>query len=186
MVANYLNGHSPLNLAAAVGFARGLGCSIRDFSRRLAREAQAAAEASGLMSDMAFIPIPRLTVSAGAGPGRVNSVVEEDGSLQFRSEFLQSISVRPQNAAIITIRGGSMEPTIKNGAVVLINRGDTTPREGNIYAFVSGDELLVKRFLRRDDHWIAASDNGDPEIKLDGRSWPAIVQGRVVWMGAKL
>ena len=39
-----LNGESPISLKAAIGFARGLGCSIADFSPRLAREASKGAD----------------------------------------------------------------------------------------------------------------------------------------------
>lgn len=184
-VGNYLNGHSALNLEAATAFALALGCKIRDFSRRLALEAQKVAEASGLMSEDDFAPVPRLTVSAGAGPGRINSVVEEDGALQFRREFLRSISLRPENAAIINIRGGSMEPTIKDGAVVLVNRSDTSYRDGYIYAFVHGDEMLVKRFKSKKGVPVATSDNGDDDIVFNEMQPPKI-EGRVVWMGAKL
>jgi hypothetical protein len=40
-VANFLNGDSALSLNAARGFAFGLGCTIADFSPRLAREVAA-------------------------------------------------------------------------------------------------------------------------------------------------
>ncbi|MCZ2496409.1 hypothetical protein GN316_06540 [Xylophilus sp. Kf1] len=186
MVANYLNAHSPLNLKAATGFALGLGCKIREFSTRLAAEAHKAAEAAGVVgAEDDFIQVPRLNVSAGAGPGRLSSVVEEDGSLQFRLDFLQSVSVQSKYAAIINVRGGSMEPTIKDGAVILINKADRTPRDGNIYAFVNGEEILVKRFRNRSGEWYAVSDNGDADIFLDGFA-QVVVEGRAVWMGAKL
>ena len=35
-VTQFLNGHTPLSLKAARGFAKGLGCKIADFSPRLA------------------------------------------------------------------------------------------------------------------------------------------------------
>jgi hypothetical protein len=42
MVWQYLNGHRPLNLQAAVKFAKGLGVQLHDFSPRLAAQAKAA------------------------------------------------------------------------------------------------------------------------------------------------
>jgi hypothetical protein len=189
-VANFLTGQSALSLKAAVGFANGLGCKIRDFSQRLADEARGAAEAAGLMGgDDDYVPIARLNVEAGAGAGRVAQVVEVEGSLQFRHDFLRGVSLSPQNAAIINVRGSSMEPTIKDGSVILINRADKEPRDGYIYAFAWDDELLVKRFRSRDGTWWATSDNGDkdanPDIELDGLT-RVVVQGRAIWMGAKL
>lgn len=38
MVWQYLNAHAPLNVSAAMKFARGLGCDIAEFSPRLADE----------------------------------------------------------------------------------------------------------------------------------------------------
>ena len=37
-VTSFLNGHTPLSLKAARGFAQGLGCNIADFSSRLAAQ----------------------------------------------------------------------------------------------------------------------------------------------------
>lgn len=136
-----------------------------------------------------FVPITRLDVEVGAGRGRVSSVIEEIGSLQFRRDFLKSAGVSAGNAAIVNVRGESMDPTIKGGAVLLINRSDRTPRHGQIYAFSWGGDMLVKRFFKRGDGWIASSDNPDkseyPDIVLDG-NMETIVQGRAIWMGAKL
>lgn len=188
-VSSFLNGHAALSLNAAVGFAKGLGCQIRDFSTRLANEARVAAEASGLVNDDDYAPITRLSVEAGAGRGRLASVVELRGSLQFRHDFLRSVSLSPQNAAIINVRGSSMEPTIKDGSVILINRADREPRDGLIYAFAWDDEILVKRFRHKGNHWFATSDNADkeanPDILLDA-SAILVVQGRAIWMGSRI
>lgn len=43
-VWQYLNGVTPLNLSAAIKFARGLGCSVGEFSPRLAAELSASGE----------------------------------------------------------------------------------------------------------------------------------------------
>lgn len=136
-----------------------------------------------------FVSVSRLSVEVGAGPGRVTSVIEELGSLQFRRDFLRSAGVGASSAAIINVKGSSMEPTIKDGAVLLINTSDRAPKEGHIYAFSWGGEMLVKRFLKLNGIWIASSDNPDkeenPDIPLDGLT-ETLLQGRAVWMGAKL
>lgn len=46
-VGQYLRGEIPLNLKAAAGFAKGLGCTIADFSSRLADQACEYAALSG-------------------------------------------------------------------------------------------------------------------------------------------
>ena len=50
-VGQFLRGDTPLSLKAAAGFASGLGCKISDFSTRLARQALAYADLSGLFQE---------------------------------------------------------------------------------------------------------------------------------------
>lgn len=136
-----------------------------------------------------FVEVSRLSIEVGAGPGRVNDVIEEVGVLQFRRDFLRASGVSPINAAIVTARGTSMEPTIRDGSVLLLNRADREPRAGNIYAFSWDGEMLVKRFQKVANTWHAVSDNADkqehPDIIINGESI-AVIQGRAIWMGAKL
>lgn len=140
-------------------------------------------------SEDEFVPVSRLSVEVGAGPGRIVGVIEQIGMLQFRRDFLRSMGVSPVNAAIVTARGTSMEPTISDGAVLLVNRSDQEPRAGSIYAFSWGEEMLVKRFQKVAGVWHAVSDNADkdvhPDIVLDGAAH-AVIQGRAIWMGARL
>lgn len=136
-----------------------------------------------------FIPVGRLSVEVGAGGGRHSEVVEQIGSLNFRRDFLRSVGVSATHAAIVHVVGTSMEPTIKDGAVLLLNRADREPRDGLVYAFYWDDGLLVKRLFKKDGFWVASSDNPDkeenPDIEIKG-SWDALIQGRAIWMGAKL
>lgn len=133
-----------------------------------------------------FVGVAKLSVEVGAGPGRVVEVIEEAGILQFRRDFLRSAGVSSANAAIVSVKGASMEPTIKDGAILLINKADREPRAGNIYAFSWDGEMLVKRFFKVADEWMARSDNPDHgDILLDGLT-ETVVQGRAIWMGAKL
>lgn len=166
----------------------------RDIGAELAREIEEKLELPKYSLDgdeeaSDFVQVARLSVEVGAGPGRPISVVEELGSLQFRRDFLRSVGVSSANAAIVSVKGLSMDPTIKDGAVLLINRNDRVLRAGSIYAFSWDGEMLVKRFLKRHDVWHATSDNDDkdeyPDIVLNGQE-ETLIQGRAVWMGSKL
>lgn len=135
-----------------------------------------------------FVPVSHLSVEVGAGGPRETAVVEELGKLHFRRDFLRSAGVSASQAAIVEVVGTSMEPTIRDGAVLLINRADREPRSGYVYAFYNEDGMLVKRLFNRGGIWVASSDNPDkeehPDIVLDGGV--AHIQGRAIWMGAKL
>lgn len=140
-------------------------------------------------SDNDFVQVSRLSVQVGAGNGRSVGVVSSIGLLQFRRDFLRSAGVSPANAAVVTVKGMSMEPTIRDGSVLLLNRADKEPRQGHIYAFSWDGEMLVKRFQKVGNAWHAVSDNADksdyPDIIVDGRA-ETLIQGRAIWMGTKL
>lgn len=136
-----------------------------------------------------FVPVSRLSVQVGAGNGRPVDVVAELGLLQFRRDFLRSAGVSPINSAVVTVKGMSMEPTIRDGSVLLLNRADREPRPGQIYAFSWDGEMLVKRFQLVGGQWRAVSDNADkseyPDIIIDGKA-ETLIQGRAIWVGSKL
>lgn len=60
-VGQFLRGDTPLSLKAAAGFAVGLGCKIADFSPRLAKQALAYADLSGISHEIT--DLTRLTRS---------------------------------------------------------------------------------------------------------------------------
>ena len=136
-----------------------------------------------------FIQLVRLDVEAAPERSRKTNLVEELGALQFRRDFLRAIGVSPVNAGIVHVTGTSMEPTIRDGAVLLLNRVDRTPRRGSVYAFAWEGQMLVRRFQRVGDVWHAVADNADksehPDVVIAGKA-EGLVQGRAIWVGAKL
>ena len=137
-----------------------------------------------------FLSVKMLSIDVSAGSGKVAPpIIEELGELQFRRDFLRNAGVSITNAAVVHVRGSSMEPTIYDGSVILINRADTAPRHNFIYAFRFEDTLHVKRFFKENDYWIARSDNPDreenPDIVINEQT-PCTIIGRAIWMGTKL
>jgi len=190
-VSQFLNGKVQLNLKVALSFAEGLGCQISDFSIRLAKEAESIGKAVQLPEPDGFQSVDMLNIEVSAGGGRhLAEVVEAKGSLHFRRDYLREEGINPKHAAIVKVKGESMEPTIYGGALILINQSDTSPKSGNVYAFVYDNSLLVKRFfIGKGRTWIARSDNMDKDkfkdIVLDG-SVPFRMLGRAVWVGMKM
>ncbi|MDN6885318.1 S24 family peptidase [Variovorax sp. CAN2819] len=187
-VANFLTGQSALSLKAAVGFANGLGCKIRDFSKRLAVEAHRTADAAGLVSDEDSYLIPRLDVLVGAGDGRITSSEDEIGGLSFRRDFLRECGIyTPHEGVIVNVRGESMGDTIADGAVILINKKVKSPEHRKIFVFVKDEGPVVKRVIHEGDRWIARSDNENkrryPDFPFEAGQ---TLVGKAVWMGTKL
>ena len=88
------------------------------------------------------------------------------------------------------VEGDSMQPTLKNGAMIMVNRNVDNLSDG-IYVMRYDNNLLVKR-LQMLPGGIARvkSDNSmyDPweinKLQLDGEELALI--GRVVWTGQKM
>ena len=119
-------------------------------------------------------------VRAAAGTGEM--VFEEmETSINIPRDTLPP-GLGPERAIALRAEGGSMEPTIRSGDILVIDHGDREPLAGRIYVLGTQTGLVVKRLMREGDDWIMTSDNG--------ADWPARpvgegdrVLGRVVWFG---
>lgn len=106
--------------------------------------------------DTNLVMVPHLGIEAGAGAGRYQ-VSEELGEFAFRLDWLRKRGISPRNAGVATVRGPSMEDKLFDGDLVLIDRGDTTPRGGLCYVVRQGDEIIVKYLVRLPDGRIQAT-----------------------------
>lgn len=178
-------------MKAARGFATGMNCSIADFSPRLAALAMATAEAVQPPSEEGdFALIKRADVRVSAGHGLLVFDEGSQSSLSFRRDFLRALGISPQNAVLVDVQGRSMEPTIPDGAVLLLNRADRDASRGRVYAVRHDGELLVKRMHKTATGYLAVSDNPDrneyPDRAIIDDNGDFEIIGRAVWMGASL
>ena len=135
-----------------------------------------------------LVLVPRLNVSASAGAGAVVEY-ENDGELvAFSPSWLREHHITPGAARMLTAKGESMEPTIRNGDSLIVDTSINMAVDSAIYVVVYGGLLLVKRlFLLFDGGVVLSSDNKavygrDEEIpaaQLDQLH----VAGRVMWFG---
>jgi phage repressor protein C with HTH and peptisase S24 domain len=190
-VALFLSGTTPLSKKAAKGFADGLGCRVEDFSPRLAEEIYALTLPNEGNEEDDFTQVRRVDVSLSAGHGALVFEEPSKSALTFRRSFLQEIGVTPKNAVIVTVKGHSMDPTLRDGAVLLVNTAAKTVANGQIYAFRRDGQLYVKRMHQaKDGGYLAVSDNPDreqyPTMHIDYNEADFEVIGRALWMGARL
>lgn len=143
-------------------------------------------------TDEDFAMLRRLNVKASAGNGNLVFYETEKGRLAFRRDFLRAEGVREDDAIVIYADGQSMEPTIPDGAVLLVNTGRTELSNNDVFVIRVDGEILVKR-LRKEigGGVLIVSDNPDkhkyPDILVspDKEDHLSII-GRVFWMGARL
>ena len=141
--------------------------------------------AGGGESDPDLVQVPLLGVLASAGAGSLNWGAEIIDRLPFSRTMLRRLGVNPDRVEFIQARGDSMEPTIKDGANVLIDRSKKDIREDAVYAISIADEVRLKRIRRNFDGSLTLiSDNKDfyPEERLPPVDTEHLkVHGRVFW-----
>ncbi len=105
--------------------------------------------------------------------------------LAFRRDWLQRKGVTSRsNLRVCSIKGRSMEPALMDGDVVLIDLGQNSVQDGEIYAVRYGDEIKIKRLFKTLDGGIKLhSDN--PEFPDEVvRPTPAFgIIGLKIWRG---
>lgn len=183
-VGQYLNGIIPLNIDAKLKFAKLLGVHISEIDPQMtfnpldAREVddhertlRETVEPAGLGFDTTplgersaprFIDIPVFDVELAAGNGTHIDLERVTEYFPVSENRLNDAHVVPSQAAIVKVRGDSMESTLYSGDVVLVDTSVKRPVSGKIFAFAFDDDLRVKRFSKRlDGSWRISSDNGD-------------------------
>ena len=135
-----------------------------------------------------FIPIRQLEVRASAGPGRAVVPAGEGGPAEvaFRESWLRTLGVVPRNAEFLQAQGDSMEPTICDGDLMLVDRGYGEVRNGKIYVLVVNGLVLVKRVqLLAVGGLMLISDNQryPAETIAAGDVADLSIEARVAWYG---
>ncbi len=137
--------------------------------------------------DFTLVPVYDVTASAGHGA----SIDQErvDTQIAFRRDWVRREGLSSNGLAALRTDGDSMEPTIRDGALLLI---DSTQRKiGNdgIYVLRYDDHLLAKRLQRQVDGTIlVSSDNKTYQtVKVEHQQLGSLdIIGRVVWIGQKI
>jgi len=137
------------------------------------------------------INLPFFEVSASAGSGLLAEVEERPKTISFEPNWLRNeVGVCPTNVFLMLVDGDSMQPTLKNGSMIMVNK-DVDNLSDGIYVMRYDNNLLVKRLQMLPGGIIRVkSDNSmyDPweitKSQLDGEELALI--GRVVWTGQKM
>lgn len=130
------------------------------------------------------VQIPYFDIEASAGPG-INPGEEESpvGTVSIPAGFLHKGSAN--HLCAIQSKGDSMEPTIRNGSLLVVDRSDQEIREG-IYVISRGEVLLVKRVQLLGNGMVRLkSDNPqyEPEEISKSEAQSVRLVGRVIWSG---
>lgn len=131
-----------------------------------------------------FVLIPAYEeIQAGMGRGVANGLETVTDKHSYSQNWLEKNGLDPTRLRRIRGRGRSMEPTIFDGDMVLINLDEKKIVDGKVYAFRVDDEIRIKRLYRQLDGRVrVASDNPDkttyPDEYLSINDMPELI-GRV-------
>lgn len=124
----------------------------------------------------AQVDVPLFRAEASAGAGADNGDVSRGEPFPFPTAFIEKCGGRPSSVESLRAHGDSMEPTIANGALLLVDRSQRdlppfqpkpkkAPRkpipQDPIYVFIHDRHLRLKRLRLLDENGLVAiiSDN---------------------------
>jgi len=120
-----------------------------------------------------------------AGIGGLETDGDFDGQYAFHTSFIARKHGSAEEMVIFQVAGDSMQPTLNDGDLIMINRRDRDFRTGYIYLLRMGEELMVKRLERRPGNMLLIrSDNDRYEsipVKMDKAGDEIEIFGRMVW-----
>jgi phage repressor protein C with HTH and peptisase S24 domain len=136
-----------------------------------------------------MIMVPRFDVQASAGHGSVGQAENVIDNIAFKSSWLRDRGINPSFASILEAKGDSMEPTIRDGDMLIVDRSISTVTGNGIYIVIFGGNVLVKRInMRRDASLVLISDNeryGEEVVPAD--EVPDVhIAARVMWYGRSI
>ncbi len=132
-----------------------------------------------------WVDVPRLALGASAGAGTIAMEEQPIGAFRFSTQWIRQQGLDPAQLSAIAVTGDSMQPTLRDGDEILVDRTRRALRDG-VYVVRVGDALLVKRLdPGQPGQIVLISDNQvyrpftlEPD-ELD-------VIGRVVWKSGRL
>lgn len=183
-INNYLRGVSEPTFAKIIDIAE--VCNVSTDWLASGKNAQKNVNLS-VMDNEEIILVPMYDAEASAGIGLENTSQElATNHFAFDRGWLVQRGVNPNTASIITTRGDSMEPTIKNNDILLVDHSIKEVSDDGIYIIIINNATYVKRIQFKINGSIALiSDNPlyDKEIIPYDDIHHLQIAGRVMWFG---
>jgi phage repressor protein C with HTH and peptisase S24 domain len=138
-----------------------------------------------------FVLVPRYNIEASAGGGSVIHSEQIVDHLAFKASWVsKELGADPKNLLLIHSIGDSMEPTLRSGDLLLVDRNKGRMKGDGIYLINFDDGLMVKRLeWMMDGTVVIRGDNANVsrEQKLTAIEMEKLhLLGRVVWVGGKV
>jgi len=132
-----------------------------------------------------WVEVPRLPLEASAGPGAVGAAEIPFDAFRFSRRWLREQGLEPAMLSSIRVMGDSMDPLLRDGDEILVDRSPRPFREG-VHVVRLGEALHVKLLQAvPPDRMRLISKNAAYE-PVEVAMADVDVVGRVVWKGGRL
>lgn len=131
-----------------------------------------------------FLPVRRaeLKLSAGVHGYGIEYQQGESRPIFFRADWFALHGYEPERLIAMRVAGQSMEPSLFDGDVVVVNLANTVPADGEVFAANYEGEAVIKRMRRDGGEWWLTSDNADKRRYPDKRCTEDVkILGRAVY-----
>ncbi len=146
-ISRWRDGTSDPSRSNLVNLAKQAGVSVAwlatgEGSMHDAKEAPQAI--TGWDDNYEYVPFYKAEASAGHG-SFLDEHREPTHYLAFRKRWLTAKGFALKDMVGLIARGDSMEPTVQNGAAIIVDTSRNEAMDGNVYVIRMGDRLWIKR-----------------------------------------
>lgn len=132
--------------------------------------------------ELTVIPEVRLRLTAGISGVEVEPEPFDGSRTTVPTDWIQKRGYRRDKLVAVRIRGESMEPSLYEGDLVIVNLADTKLVAGEVYAVNYEGEPVIKRLTRDAGQWWLTSDHPDQRkhYRRQCSGNDCIIVGRIV------
>jgi len=132
-----------------------------------------------------WVEVPRLPLEASAGPGTTNAAEIPFDAFRFSRRWLREQGLEPALLSSIRVMGDSMDPLLRDGDEILVDRAPRPFREG-VHVVRLGEALHVKLLQAVPPDRLRLISKNEAYEPVDVAMADVDVVGRVVWKGGRL
>lgn len=136
-----------------------------------------------LGSEYALVPVIDGYISAGTG---FYPVEHSEIKLAFRKDWISRYGDY-RNMSLVYVKGDSMEPTIWDGDIVLVNHNVThIKKNGAIYAIVIDNLIMIKRLQKIGNNKVLIISDNQKYPAYETKESELNINGQVIWFGHEI
>jgi phage repressor protein C with HTH and peptisase S24 domain len=132
-----------------------------------------------------WVEVPRISLEASAGPGATAAEEIPFDAFRFSRRWLRENGLEPAQLSAIRVMGDSMDPLLRDGDEILVDRTPRPFREG-VHVIRLGEALHVKLLQAVPPGRLRLISKNAAYEPVEVPMSDVDVVGRVVWKGGRI